>query len=155
MKKQLTLSVITNDNKILLGMKKRGFGVGKWNGFGGKVETGETIEAAMARELSEETGLAAQEMHLVAKFDFYFPADPVIMEVHVFKIDKFSGEAIESEEMQPGWFAFSDIPYAEMWPDDEFWLPRVLAGEKLHGYFKFDEKGVIYEQQLDIISDFD
>jgi 8-oxo-dGTP diphosphatase/2-hydroxy-dATP diphosphatase len=149
MKKQLTLSVITNDNKILLGMKKRGFGVGRWNGFGGKVEAGETIEAAMARELSEETGLAAQEMQLVAKFDFYFPADPVVMEVHVFRIDKFSGQATESEEMLPRWFEVGGIPYDEMWPDDKFWLPRILSGEKLQGYFKFNEKGEIAEMQLD------
>ena len=33
-------------SEVLLGMKKRGFGVGKWNGFGGKVEPGESIVAA-------------------------------------------------------------------------------------------------------------
>lgn len=51
MKKILTLSIITKKGKILLGMKKRGFGVGKWNGFGGKVQHGETLEEAMKREL--------------------------------------------------------------------------------------------------------
>ena len=30
--------------KILPGFKKRGFGNGWWNGFGGKVYQGETIE---------------------------------------------------------------------------------------------------------------
>ena len=29
--------------KILLGYKKRGFGMGKWNGLGGKVEPNETV----------------------------------------------------------------------------------------------------------------
>lgn len=33
---------IPNDN-ILLGYKKRGFGMGKWNGMGGKVEPGESV----------------------------------------------------------------------------------------------------------------
>ena len=37
-------------------MKKRGFGEGKWNGFGGKVEEGETILQAALRELKEECG---------------------------------------------------------------------------------------------------
>ena len=37
-------------------MKKRGFGEGKWNGFGGKVEVGETIVEAAAREVKEECG---------------------------------------------------------------------------------------------------
>lgn len=39
-RKVLTLLLIQQANKILLGMKKRGFGAGRWNGFGGKVETG-------------------------------------------------------------------------------------------------------------------
>ena len=41
--KVLTLVFVQNDNKTLLGLKKRGFGKGRWNGFGGKVEKGETI----------------------------------------------------------------------------------------------------------------
>jgi|GEM_PF-4498763 len=32
MKKQLTLCIPVKDGKILLGMKKRGFGAGRWNG---------------------------------------------------------------------------------------------------------------------------
>jgi hypothetical protein len=31
-------------SEICLAMKKRGFGVGRWNGAGGKVSQGETIE---------------------------------------------------------------------------------------------------------------
>jgi len=53
--KVMTLVLVTNGNysRILLGMKKRGLGIGKWNGFGGKLEPGESIEAAAARELHE------------------------------------------------------------------------------------------------------
>ena len=35
--KLLTLVFLRDGSKVLLGMKKRGFGAGKWNGFGGKV----------------------------------------------------------------------------------------------------------------------
>ena len=38
-------------------MKKRGFGAGRWNGFGGKVAPAETIEDAARRELLEEAGV--------------------------------------------------------------------------------------------------
>ena len=41
--KILTLVLIREPARVLLGMKKRGFGQGRWNGFGGKVEKGETI----------------------------------------------------------------------------------------------------------------
>jgi 8-oxo-dGTP pyrophosphatase MutT (NUDIX family) len=48
------------DGEVLLGMKKRGFGVGKFNGFGGKVESGESVPDAAVRELREESGLIAK-----------------------------------------------------------------------------------------------
>ncbi|HET8669978.1 MAG TPA: NUDIX domain-containing protein, partial [Candidatus Saccharimonadales bacterium] len=38
----------------LLAMKKRGFGINKWNGVGGKVDEDETIEQAAIRECQEE-----------------------------------------------------------------------------------------------------
>ena len=47
--KLLTLAFVKTSTDILLGYKKRGFGMGRWNGFGGKVEAGETIEDAAKR----------------------------------------------------------------------------------------------------------
>ena len=41
------------NNKILLGYKKRGFGFGKWNGFGGKVEQSESISECAKRYLGD------------------------------------------------------------------------------------------------------
>ncbi len=38
-----------DDKQILLGLKKRGFGEGKWNGFGGKVHVGESIAKGAVR----------------------------------------------------------------------------------------------------------
>ena len=43
MTKRFTLLLLERGNQVLLGNKKRGFGAGKANGFGGKVEPGETI----------------------------------------------------------------------------------------------------------------
>mgnify|MGYP001082927151 CR=1 FL=1 len=42
--------------RILLGMKKRGFGMNKWNGFGGKIEQGETLLEAAARGTKRKRG---------------------------------------------------------------------------------------------------
>ena len=47
--KVLTLAFVREKAQILLGLKKRGFGEGRWNGFGGKVKPGEGIEAATKR----------------------------------------------------------------------------------------------------------
>lgn len=47
--------LFNSHNQILLGMKKRGFGEWKWNGFGGKNKGNETIIETAIRELYEES----------------------------------------------------------------------------------------------------
>ena len=102
MKKILTLCIIRKDARILLGMKKRGFGAGRWNGFGGKLHEGESIEDAARREVLEESGITVNALTELGVLDFEFQSDPAkLMEVHVFTVTDFSGEPIETEEMRP------------------------------------------------------
>lgn len=54
-------------------MKKRGFGAGRWNGTGGKVEAGETAQQATKRETEEEIGVLPHGLEEVARLNFYFP----------------------------------------------------------------------------------
>ncbi len=157
-RKLLTLCIVRRDGNVLLGMKKRGFGAGHWNGFGGKVEEGETIGEAARREMREEAGIEATVMHQVGTLDFEFQNDPKILEVHVFKVDDFSGDPVETEEMRPQWFAEADIPYDQMWSDDIHWLPMLLRGASFKGRFLFDQPSSseyvakIVEQELIEIS---
>lgn len=130
--------MVIQENKILLGMKKRGFGAGRWNGFGGKVEEGETIEEGARRELTEEIGITATEMRKVGILEFSFQNDPKILEAHIFKISAFTGEPTESEEMKPRWFGTDEVPFSEMWSDDIYWFPFLLAGKSFRGKFLFD-----------------
>ena len=51
MKPTTLVFVRRDDGAVLLGKKRRGFGVDKWNGFGGKVRSGESLRQAAAREL--------------------------------------------------------------------------------------------------------
>ncbi|MEI8337601.1 MAG: 8-oxo-dGTP diphosphatase [bacterium] len=138
MKKTLTLCVVLKNDEILLGMKKRGFGVGRWNGFGGKIEEGETIEQAAHRELKEEIGIETDKMEKVGIIEFSFQNDPKILEAQIFKIIDFKGEPTESEEMKPQWFKLDQIPYSQMWSDDIYWLPILLSGKLFKGSFLFD-----------------
>lgn len=123
---------------MLLGLKKRGFGVGRWNGFGGKVEEGETIEEAALRELKEEIGLEPKEMKKLSVLNFSFLEDPKEPEVHIFKVTEYIGNPTESEEMKPEWFSFDEIPYEQMWRGDSEWFPLVIEGKTFKGSIVFD-----------------
>lgn len=136
--KQLTLCLIHENGKVLLGLKKRGFGEGRWNGFGGKLNEGETIEEAAHRELKEETGIHSHEMEKRGIITFKFQEESTgDLEVHIFHVTKFEGEANESEEMKPQWFEKEEIPFEEMWSDDKYWMPLFLEGKKFRGEFLF------------------
>ncbi len=136
-----TLCYIIKDDKILLAMKKRGFGEGYWNGYGGKQIPGESIEDTAKRETKEEIGIEALELEKVATLTFLFPEAPKDkkwnQEVSVFIIKRWHGEPKESDEMKPQWFRISEIPYDRMWDDDKYWLPMIASGKKLHGLFVF------------------
>jgi len=148
MKKLLTLCIIHQHPNVLLGMKKRGFGAGRWNGFGGKISEGETIENAAKREIQEEAGIILKNIDKVGIIDFEFKGNPEILQVHIFKADNFLGEPIESEEMKPQWFHVDEIPFKEMWPDDIHWIPLFLSGKKFKGKFLFGKSDVILEKEL-------
>ena len=148
MKKLLTLCIIHQEPKVLLGIKKRGFGEGRWNGFGGKVNQNEDIETAAKRELFEEAGIEARNLEKIGILHFQWEKKPEILEVHIFKVREFQGEPVESEEMTPKWFDAQEIPFHAMWPDDEYWMPMFLETRKFRGRFLFDKTDSILRHSL-------
>jgi 8-oxo-dGTP pyrophosphatase MutT (NUDIX family) len=150
--KVLTLVIIEKEGEVLLGMKKRGFGQGYYNGFGGKVETGETVEEAAARELKEEAGVVAVSMEKRGILTFHFDDNPQPWEVHVYHVPDFVGEPCESEEMAPVWFSYADIPYDRMWQDDQFWYPEFLQGRRFRGEFYFHNTHTLVSHSLQSVA---
>lgn len=140
--------------QICLAMKKRGFGVGKWNGVGGKVEDehGETIEEAARRETKEEINVDIKTLDKVAEMTFHFSHNPDWdQRVHAYLVEEWTGEPEETEEMNPKWFSLEDIPFSKMWADDEYWLPEVLNGNLTRGVFVFGKGNVILEKKVEIV----
>jgi 8-oxo-dGTP diphosphatase len=155
--KRCTLVFLVQGDKILLAMKKRGLGHGLWNGAGGKLEPGETIEQAMIRECQEEIGVTPLEYHKVAELDFLMDSDseePWRFDGQVFVATAWQGEPIETEEMAPKWFKLADIPYDHMWEDDILWLPKVLAGKRIKASFSFDSQQTMHDENVTEVETF-
>lgn len=148
-----TLLLTVKDGQILLAMKKRGFGTGLLNGAGGKVEMGETVEQAMLRETQEEIGIIPTKYEKVAKHRFktFFKGEWTYLITHVYIATDYTGEPVESDEMKPLWVDLDKIPYDKMWPDDCYWLPRALAGEKMEGTFGFDIDNKLISHNIKLV----
>jgi 8-oxo-dGTP pyrophosphatase MutT (NUDIX family) len=140
-----TLCLLIKDGKIFLGKKKRGFGEGKLNGYGGKQAEGEDIEETAVRELFEESGVKVSndDLNKVGEIDFYFPpgekADKYNQKVHTYIVKNWSGKLRESEEMTVEEFPLDEIPYEEMWDTDRYWMKPILNGEKIKGVIHFND----------------
>ncbi|ROT75660.1 putative 7,8-dihydro-8-oxoguanine triphosphatase [Penaeus vannamei] len=105
---------IREGEKILLGYKKRGFGQGRWNGFGGKVEPGETPEQAAIRETKEEAGvdLSVGAVEKVGELEFTFEGEDILMHVMVYASGSYQGTPAESEVARhrtPGMLRLCDL----------------------------------------------
>ncbi|KDQ60138.1 hypothetical protein JAAARDRAFT_596937 [Jaapia argillacea MUCL 33604] len=144
-------------NAFIVQDGKRGFGKDKYNGFGGKVDPGETVAEAAARELKEEAGIEAPLEHCGT---LLFISETLDFAHHIeyYRASTYTGDIIETEEMRPQWFSFppefvpnyagsSDahdlppIPLDAMWEDDHHFLPFILGGRHFVGRADFGMQG--------------
>lgn len=147
---ETTLCLLKRNNEILLAMKKRGFGEGKYNGVGGKIENNETPEQAMIRETQEEisvTPIKYEKVGLI-EFDEVYKGKKQNLVFHLYMVYEWEGEPFETEEMAPKWFSINEIPFDKMFPDDKYWLPLILEGKKIRAYFDFDENWNLLSKEI-------
>jgi 8-oxo-dGTP diphosphatase len=132
-----TLVFVMRGDEILLINKKTGLGKGKVNGPGGKVDPGESPEACAVRECHEELGITVSNLEYCGEHRFQF-VDGYSIHVWVYRTRDFEGVPVETREASPLWVPVEQIPYEQMWEDDKFWLPMVIAGERFKTRWIFD-----------------
>lgn len=81
---------------------------GLWEFPGGKVESGETVRAALARELHEELGIDVQQTRPLIRVWHDYPDKSVLLDV--WRVDGFCGEAHGREGQPLNWVQPCDLP---------------------------------------------
>lgn len=139
----------TQQPEVLLIKKQSGHGQGLINGPGGKLEPMETIYECAQRELLEEVGVRAEQLRLGARIRFVDLQGPQWLGF-VFTATRFEGSPTATPEAIPAWHSIQAIPWAQMWPSDRLWLPKVLAAEQVDANLLFKADELLHQQVLTI-----
>lgn len=139
-----TLCFLIENEKVLLGFKKTGFGKGNVVGVGGGVDEGESPIQAAIREVEEEVFITPSNLKLAGVMDFYFPyvdkPNAWNQRVFVYVSHSWKGNVAESEEIAPEWHDISKIPFERMWDDNSYWLGEILSGKEVWCQFTFNQE---------------
>jgi len=144
-KDHAVLTFVRQNEELLLILKKRGLGAGKYNAPGGRIEPGETPEAAAVRETQEELCVTPTGMRPAGRLHFVF-VDGYSLDCHVFTASDAIGTATETDEAVPFWCAERDIPYDQMWADDRLWLPLLLEERPFEAWFIFEGDQMLWHK---------
>lgn len=104
----MAVGVILKQQQVLLALRssKQHQG-GKWEFPGGKVEQGETVAAALARELTEELAITVSKAEPFMLLQHSYPERQVTLDIWL--VTDFSGtpEGLEGQPLQ--WVNISDL----------------------------------------------
>ena len=109
------------------------------NGPGGKIETGESAEEAIVREVQEETGLTLRAFEPRGRVCLSIPfPSPLLLNVDIFVATDVSGCETEREG-RLSWHDRHSLPFDRMWADQRYWLPAVLDGFSVQADIRYEE----------------
>ena len=127
----VAVGVIERNGKILLSRRAPDVHQGgKWEFPGGKVEPGETVSDALARELQEELGITPTQTTPLIQIPFSYPERRVFLDV--WKVTGFRGEPAGLEGQNIAWTDLDhlgdfDFPSANRPIIEALHLPSCIA----------------------------
>ncbi len=125
----VSAGIIYRDGRVLVGQRRRSDRHPyKWEFPGGKVEHGETPQAALVRELLEELQIEATVGSELARYEHDYPSGS---RVHLlfFAVPKFAGEPTARVFEQICWTELHELPALDFLDGDLDFVRRLARGD--------------------------
>jgi 8-oxo-dGTP diphosphatase len=125
----VTAGILWDGERVLACQRRAGtrFGL-KWEFPGGKVEAGESLEASLARELSEELGIAATVGAEVHRTDHTYPGT-IGVRLVFFHVRRYEGVPRNLAFEQVAWLRPAELAGYDFLDADRAVVARLAAGE--------------------------
>ncbi len=123
--KLATLCYLRKNNQTLMlhrVKKENDMHEGKWNGLGGKLESGESPEECALREVKEESGLDIRNPQLKGVLTFPAFSKNEDWYVFLFVVTEFSGTLTDSDEGNLEWIDDDKLLDLPLWEGDSIFL---------------------------------
>lgn len=127
--KQVVAGVMVRENRVLICQRReeQEFAL-QWEFPGGKVEPGEELAAALARELREELGIEAVVGQEIATVRHRYAGGPAV-ELHFFLVREFAGEIENRIFREVRWEERAEMEAESLLAADREVVRRVRRGE--------------------------
>ena len=144
--KLATLCYLRKNNQTLMlhrVKKENDMHKGKWNGLGGKLESGESPEECAIREVREESGIDIRNPQLKGVLTFPAFSNNEDWYVFLFLITDFSGTMIDSDEGKLEWIDNDKLFDLPLWEGDKYFLKWLDAAPFFSAKFIYKNKKLL------------
>lgn len=113
---ELVVAIIHKDGEIFATQRGYGEFEGMWEFPGGKIESGESCEVALVREIQEELGVGVEVGELICTTEYDYPSFHLTM--HCFLCSVASSEIELREHKSARWLTKETLNEVEWLPAD-------------------------------------
>lgn len=127
----VTAAAIVRDGKVLIAQREAGSHMEfRWEFPGGKLESDETPEECIIREIKEELDIDIEVLDIYKVVKFKYDEKDVLLLCYLCRILKGEGRTLECNDFR--WVSREELPSYDFVPADKPIVEKLMKDERLY-----------------------